>query len=114
MKAAKISQTVVLEKPDSAQVSDALAGLKPALASSAGANSTQGDSTVTTLTPIRPMAAPGSGSSIRPTMTPAKMAKKYQACGARPAGGGISASTMAATTTGSRNFQGAAPAPGLA
>ena len=54
-----MSQTTVLEKPDSAQLSEALAGLKPALASSSVLNSTQGDSTVTADTPIRPMAAPG-------------------------------------------------------
>ncbi len=86
MKAAKISHTVEFEKPDSAQVRPALAGLNPALASSAGPNRTYGARIVTSATPIRPMAAPGSGSSIRPTMTPAKMAKKYHACCARPSG----------------------------
>ena len=40
MKAAKISHTVEFEKPESAQVSPAFAGLKPALARSAGPNST--------------------------------------------------------------------------
>ena len=40
MKAAKISHTVVFEKPESAQVRPALAGLNPALASSAGPNRT--------------------------------------------------------------------------
>ena len=97
MKAPKISHTIVLAKPDSAQVSAALYALKPGLASSAGANSTNCERTVTTVTPISPIAPPGSGSSIRPRMTPAKIAKKYHAWGARPAGGGISASTIART-----------------
>ena len=42
MKAAKISHTVEFEKPDSAQVRPALAGLNPALARSAGPNRTYG------------------------------------------------------------------------
>ncbi len=79
MNAPKISHTVVLAKPDSAQVSAALYALKPGLASSAGANSTNCDSTLTTVMPISPIAPPGSGSSIRPRMTPAKIAKKYHA-----------------------------------
>ena len=37
MKAAKISQTVPLAKPESAQDSEALAGLKPGRASCSGA-----------------------------------------------------------------------------
>ena len=81
-----------------------MAGLKPGFASSAGANSTQGASTVTSVTPIRPMAPPGSGSSISPTMTPAKMAKKYHACGASPAGAGMSAIAIA-TAIGTSAFQ---------
>src|SRR5450755_3087022 len=105
MNAPKISHTVPLEKPDNAQVSAALAGLKPGLASSAGAKSTQGASTVTSVTPMRPMAPPGSGSSIKPTMTPANRAKKYQACGAKPAGAGSRAKTIA-TAIGARGFQG--------
>jgi hypothetical protein len=40
MKAPKISHTVLLAKPDSAQVSDALMALKPGLAISTGENST--------------------------------------------------------------------------
>ena len=103
MKAAKISQTVEFEKPDSAQVSPALAGLKPALARSAGPNRTYGASTVTSATPIRPIAAPGSGSSTRPTMTPAKIAKKYHACCARPSGGG-KAAMISATTIGQQRL----------
>jgi hypothetical protein len=42
-------------------------------------NSTQGNGTVTDVTPMRPSAAPGSGSSMSPTITPAKIAKKFQA-----------------------------------
>src|SRR4249919_3215850 len=95
MNAPKINHTVVLAKPDSAQVNAALYALKPGFASSAGANSTNCESTVTTVTPIKPIAPPGSGSSIKPRMTPAKIAKKYQACGARPCGAGISATTSA-------------------
>ena len=111
MKAPKISQTVLLENPDSAQVRAAFAGLKPSLAISAGENSTQGASTVTSVTPMRPMAPPGSGSTIRPTMTPAKMAKKYQACCGRPSGAGASASAMT-TAMGSKARHGnAAPGP---
>src|ERR1035437_1559425 len=104
MKAPKISQTVAFEKPDSAQVSAALAGLKPGFANSAGAYKTQGERQVTSVTPMRPTAPPGNGSSIRPTITPAKMAKKYQACGASPAGAGSSAITTA-TTIGAIAFQ---------
>src|SRR5512139_163123 len=104
MNAPKISHTVVFEKPDSAQVSAALNDLKPGLASSAGENSTHCESTATVVTPIRPIAPPGSGSSISPTITPAKIAKKYQACGARPAGARISA-MMTATAMGESAFQ---------
>src|SRR5512137_813542 len=104
MNAPKISQTVPLANPDSAQASAALYALKPGLASSAGANSTYCASTVTTVTPISPIAPPGSGSSIRPTITPAKIAKKYHACGARPSGGGINASASA-TAIGASAFQ---------
>ncbi|OIQ68080.1 hypothetical protein GALL_503330 [mine drainage metagenome] len=104
MKAPKISQTVTFEKPDSAQDNAALAGLKPGFASSAGAYNAQGERTVTSVTPMRPMAPPGNGSSIRPTITPAKIAKKYQACGASPVGAGSSAITTA-TTMGAIAFQ---------
>ena len=103
MNAPKISHTVLFENPDSAQVSAALAGLNPGFASSAGAYITHGASSVTTETPMSPMAPPGSGSSIRPTMTPAKIAKKYHACGARPAGAGIRAIAIA-TATGTTAF----------
>src|SRR5512137_1443270 len=98
MNAPKISHTVALEKPESSQVTAALYALKPGLASSAGENSTYGESTATTVTPISPMAPPGSGSSIKATITPAKIAKKYQACAANPAGGGSSASASVMMT----------------
>ncbi len=92
MNAPKMSQTVLLAKPDSAHVSAASGALKPGFASSAGPNSTYGASTATSVTPMRPMAPPGRGSTIRATITPAKIAKKYHACSARPAGGGKRAS----------------------
>jgi hypothetical protein len=50
------------------------------------------------------MAPPGRGSSISPTMTPANIAKKYHACGARPAGAGSQARTIA-TAIGATAFQ---------
>src|SRR5687768_12054784 len=103
MNAPKINQTVEFEKPESAQVRAAFVGLKPDLASSAGPYSTHGASSVTIVTPIRPMAPPGKGSNIKPTITPAKIAKKYQACCAKPAGAGMSAIAIA-TTTGARCF----------
>ena len=49
------------------------------------------------------MAPPGSGSSISPTMTPAKIAKKYHACGASPSGGG-NAAIASATRIGASAF----------
>src|SRR5829696_439703 len=104
MKAPKMSHTVGLAKPESAQARAALAGLKPGLARSAEPYSTQGARTVARVTPRRLTAGPGSGSTIRPTITPAKMAKKYHACGARPAGAGMTA-MASATATGSRAFQ---------
>src|SRR3954467_11130913 len=102
MNAPKISQTVAFEKPDNPQVSAAFAALNPGLASSAGLNSTQGESTVTVVTPMMPIAPSGNGSKLRPTMTPAKIAKKYQACCGRP-GAGISAMAIA-TATGASAF----------
>src|SRR5206468_11918580 len=60
-------------------------------ASSARPNSTHGERTVTVVRPIRPIAGAGSGSVTRPAMTPAKIAKKYHACGSSPCGAGRSA-----------------------
>src|ERR1700722_8987640 len=48
--------------------------------------------------PITAMAAPGSGSRTRPTITPTKIAKKYHACGARPEGTGNNARTTTIAT----------------
>ena len=75
MNAPKISHTVVLEKPESAQLKEARAGLKPVFASCSGLKKTYSDSTVTSVTPIKPIAPPGSGSNMRPTITPTKIAK---------------------------------------
>ena len=94
MNAPKISHTVVLEKPDSAHASAARASLKPGFASCSGLKKTHGDSTATSVTPMSPIAPPGSGSNMRPTMTPTKIAKKYHACCGRPAGAGMSAMTI--------------------
>src|SRR5574337_1079861 len=79
MKAPKINHTVPLENPSSAQLSAAFAGLKPGFASCAGLKKTHSQSTVTRVTAMRPMAAPGMGSSIRPTITPAKIAGELNA-----------------------------------
>src|ERR1051325_4672958 len=59
--------------------------------------------------PIKPIAPPGKGSNIKPTITPAKIAKKYHACCASPAGAGISA-IMMATRSGAKFFQVTSPA----
>ena len=75
MKAVKTSQTVGFAKPESAQRKESSAALKPGLAISAGLNSTQGASTVTSTTPISATAGPGSGSTTRPAITAEKMAK---------------------------------------
>src|SRR3954463_1254616 len=111
MKAPKISHTVVLEKPESAQLKAARASLKPGFASCSGLKNTHGDNTVTTVTPMSPMAPPGSGSNMSPTMTPTKMAKKYHACGARPAGGAMRA-IAAAAAIGAMAFHGMPERPG--
>jgi hypothetical protein len=70
-----MSQTVLLEKPESAQLNEALSALKPGLASCSGENRTYSESRATKVTAIKPMAPPGNGSNIKPTITPAKMAK---------------------------------------
>src|SRR5438876_11977559 len=59
------------------------------------------------------MAAPGKGSRTNPTMTPTKMAKKYQACWAKPDGAGSNARTNA-TATGTIAFHDQADAFALA
>src|ERR1035437_10630355 len=93
MNAPKMSHTVLLANPDNAQLSAAFGALKPGFASSAGLYSTHGASAATRLTPMMPIAPPGSGSSIKPTTTPAKMAKKYNAGWGSPSGAGIRAGT---------------------
>src|SRR5260370_34446152 len=95
MNAPKMSHTVELLYPDSAQVRAALAERKPGSDNCCGLNSAKRPSTATTVMPIRAMAAPGNGSRIRPTITPTKIEKKYHACGARPEGTGSNASTIA-------------------
>ena len=75
MKAQPTSQTMGLEKPDSVQVTAVLAMSVPGLASSAGDSSTQGASRATTVTPMKPTAALGSGSSTSPAITPPQMAR---------------------------------------
>src|ERR1035441_1313289 len=89
MKAAKISQTVPLEKPDSAQATDG-----------PGLGSTR-PSTVATPTPTNPTAAAGRGSMIVPAITPQNTAKKAHALNLRPAGTGIN-TIMIAMITGAR------------
>src|SRR5258708_4116175 len=59
------------------------------------------------------MAAPAKGSRTNPTMTPTKMAKKYQACWAKPDGTGSNARTNA-TATGTIAFHDQADAFALA
>src|SRR5579864_903289 len=98
MKAPKMSHTVELLYPDSAQVRAALAGRKPGSDNCCGLNSAKRPSTATTVMPIRAMAAPGNGSRIRPTITPTKIEKKYHAWGARPEGTGNNARTTAIAT----------------
>ena len=70
---------MLLEKPERAHSIDLPGMSKPGLPSWAGLNRTQLDRTATIVTPIRPTAAGGAGSRIKPTTTPAKMAAKYQA-----------------------------------
>ena len=86
MKAAKISQTVVLPKPDNAQRAD-----------SAGEGSTSLNEAATE-TPMRPDAAAGIGSSTRATTVAAKTAKYHQADDVSPPGAGSNARTTATTT----------------
>ena len=75
MKAAKISQTMELEKPARAQFTAAAVWLKSGRASCAGSNRTKRPSAAATATPTRPTAAAGIGSTTRPVITAAKMAR---------------------------------------
>src|ERR1700693_1515083 len=95
MNAQKMSHTVALLYPDSAQLRAALAGRKSGADNCWGLNSTNGASTATTVIPMIAIAAPGNGSRTRPTITPTKMEKKYQAWWARPDGAGTNARTTA-------------------
>src|SRR6266851_8704879 len=95
MNAPKMSHTVGLLYPDSAQLRAAFGGRKPGSDNCWGLNSTNGASTATTVIPMIAIAAPGSGSRTRPTITPTKMAKKYHAWWGRPDGAGTNARTRA-------------------
>ena len=77
--APNMSHTVVLEKPDNAH-----------LIESAGFGLTKPRAAIRK-TPINPVAAAGIGSRIRPKITAAKMAKKYQAGSFNPWGAGSTA-----------------------
>src|SRR4029077_547504 len=98
MNAPKMSHTVELLYPESAQVKAAFAGRKPASDNCCGLNRAKRPSTVTTVMPITATAAPGNGSRTRPTITPTKIEKKYHAWGASPEGTGNNARTTAITT----------------
>jgi hypothetical protein len=74
MNAAKISHTVEFEKPPSAQAID-FSGV-PSTIMEAHAK----------LTPIKPTAAAGTGSTISPVTTAEKSEKKYHALGVNPDG----------------------------
>ena len=76
MLAAKMFQIVSLENPDSDQ------RMAPA-----GVLATK-THIAAMVTPMKPTAAPGSGSAINPAMTAANSAKKCQALGVSPARNG--------------------------
>src|SRR5512134_835422 len=103
MNAPKISHTVVFANPDSPQRIASAGHLDPTFAACSGERYTWLASTTTSVMPIRPIAPPGSGSNIRPTMTPAKIAKYHHACCGSPSGGGMSA-RMTAMATGAAAF----------
>src|SRR5580704_2004788 len=103
MNAPKISHTVGLLYPDSAHARAALGGRKPGSDNCWGLNSANRGNTATSVRPVIAMAAPGNGSKTRPTITPTKMEKKYQACCGRPLGTG-SRARMTVTATGAMAF----------
>jgi hypothetical protein len=72
---AEYEPPVELLYPDSAHVRAAFAGRKPDCANCCGLNSVIGASTVTSVNPIKAMAAPGRGSRTKPTIAPAKIEK---------------------------------------
>ena len=75
MKAPPTNHTVVLAKPDKAQLTLWETTLKPGLARSAGLNSTQRDSTAARVRPTRPTAGFGMGSVTNAAITPENRAK---------------------------------------
>src|ERR1700682_3515947 len=95
MNAPKMSHTVGLLYPESAQLRAALGERKPGADNCWGLKSTNGESTAATVIPIIAIAAPGNGSRTRPTITPTKMEKKYHAWWGRPDGAGTKARTTA-------------------
>src|ERR1700752_344091 len=103
MNAPKMSHTVGLLYPDSAQLRAALGTRKPGCDNCSGLNSTNLANTAARVRPVIAMAAPRNGSKTSPTITPTKMAKKYQACCDGPAGTG-SRARMTATATGATAF----------
>src|ERR1700730_13249101 len=98
MNAQKMSHTVALLYPDSAQLRAALAGRKSGADNCWGLNSTNGASTATTVIPMIAIAAPGNGSRTSPTITPAKIEKYNHAKWLKPGGVGSSASTTVTAT----------------
>jgi hypothetical protein len=96
MNAEKASQTVLLLKPESAHSIARVGALNLLADISVGPNNVHGASAAVTATPIRPIAGPGRDSRTNPKTTAMKMAKKYQACWARPSGAGTIATTVAA------------------
>src|SRR5271165_1872446 len=95
MNAPKISHTVVFENPESAQRIASTGQREPAVAACSGERYTWFASTATTVIPIRPIAPPGKGSNISPTMTPANIAKYHHANCGKPPGAGTNARTIA-------------------
>src|SRR5580704_4049765 len=98
MNAPKMSHTVGLLYPDSAQFRAALGARKPGCDNCSGLNSTNRGNIATNVRPLNAIAAPGNGSKTRPTITPTKMEKKYHACCGKPVGTGSSARTIAMAT----------------
>lgn len=87
--APKISHTVGLENPETAHSNALTVGLNPGWANSSELNRTYGPNRAATEIPINPMAPPGRGSKISPTIHPKKMAKNLHAWGSSPRGTGM-------------------------
>ena len=75
MNAPKISHTVLLEKPESEELKRGIRRIKTGLGELFWENKTYSIEHRTKATAINPMAPPGNGSNISPTITPAKIAK---------------------------------------